>query len=295
MKSGFISLIGRPNAGKSTLLNQIIGSKIAITSSKPQTTRDNIQGIYNSEDTQMIFVDTPGIHKPKHNLGKYLNKEAYYSMHDVDLLLLVIDAKEKIGKGDIFVLEKLKEIKKTTILVINKVDAIKKEEILKIIDIYKDLYDFADIVPVSALTGDNIDLLLKILKTYLKDEIQYYGDKEVTNKPLSFRLKEVIREKILLLTEEEVPHSTGCIIESFEKRKNKYYIRALIIVDRPSLKYIIVGKNGSKIKEIGIKAREDIEQILNEKVYLELFVKVVKNWRDKQSSLIELGYNELGK
>lgn len=295
MKSGFISLIGRPNAGKSTLLNQIIGSKIAITSSKPQTTRDNIQGIYNSEDTQMIFVDTPGIHKPKHNLGKYLNKEAYYSMHDVDLLLLVIDAKEKIGKGDIFVLEKLKEIKKTTILVINKVDAIKKEEILKIIDIYKDLYDFADIVPVSALTGDNIDLLLKILKTYLKDEIQYYGDKEVTNKPLSFRLKEVIREKILLLTEEEVPHSTGCIIESFEKRKNKYYIRALIIVDRPSLKYIIVGKNGSKIKKIGIKAREDIEQILNEKVYLELFVKVVKNWRDKQSSLIELGYNELGK
>lgn len=292
MKSGFVGLIGRPNAGKSTLLNTMIGTKIAITSSKPQTTRDNIKGIYHDEGLQIVFVDTPGIHKPKHKLGSYLNREAYYSIEDVDILLLLVDASEKMGRGDAFVLNKLKEIQKPVFLVLNKIDRLTKEEILEKIMQYKDLYSFKEIIPVSALKKDNVKTLLKVIQKYLPDTIAYYEKDTITDVSEEFRLKELLREKILELTEEEVPHSTGCLIEEIEYSRNSYHIRALIVVDRESLKRIIIGKNGSKIKEIGTRARKDMESLLNKKIYLELFVKVIKNWRDREKELIELGYSE---
>ena len=291
MKSGFVGLIGRPNAGKSTLLNTMIGTKIAITSSKPQTTRDNIKGIYHDEGIQIVFVDTPGIHKPKHKLGSYLNREAYYSIEDVDILLLLVDASEKMGRGDAFVLNKLKEIQKPVFLVLNKIDRLTKEEILEKIMQYKDLYSFKEIIPVSALKKDNVKTLLKVIQKYLPDTIAYYEKDTITDVSEEFRLKELLREKILELTEEEVPHSTGCLIEEIEYSRNSYHIRALIVVDRESLKRIIIGKNGSKIKEIGTRARKDMESLLNKKIYLELFVKVIKNWRDREKELIELGYS----
>jgi GTP-binding protein Era len=291
MKSGFISLVGRPNAGKSTLLNNIIGKKIAITSAKPQTTRDNIQGIYNDEESQMIFVDTPGIHKPKHKLGKHLNREAYYSIDDVDIILFLVDACEKFGKGDEFVLEKLKQTDKPVFLILTKVDKIPKMEVLSLINEYKDLYDFKEIIPLSATKNDNVDALLKTLKSYLPDTIKYYEDGQVTNKPLEFRLKEMVREKILRLTEEEVPHSATCYIEKVERHNNSFNVGAIIVVDRDALKRIIIGKNGQMLKKIGMLAREDIEKEFGKKVYLELFVKVMKNWRDRENYLTELGYS----
>ncbi|MDD3453215.1 MAG: GTPase Era [Bacilli bacterium] len=292
MKSGFVGVIGRPNVGKSTLINKIIGKKIAITSSKPQTTRNIIQGIYNEEETQIVFVDTPGIHKPTHKLGNFLNKQAYYSIDDVDVICLLIDGSEDLGRGDMFVIEKLKQINKPVILVINKIDKLNNDQILLKINEYKDLYPFNDIVPVSAYKDKNTDELIKVIKTYLTDEIKYYDDNMITNKPLSFVIAETVREKAFELTEQEVPHSLTCIVEAIEKDKNSYHINVAIIVDRDALKRIIIGKNGSKIKEIGIKARIDLEQLLNKKVYLETYVKTIKKWRDKEKYLQEFGFND---
>jgi len=292
MKSGFVSLVGRPNVGKSTLLNSIIGKKIAITSDKPQTTRNIIQGIYNEEDTQIVFVDTPGIHKPVHKLGKILNKQAYYSIDDVDIILFLVDASSKLGPGDKYVLERIKEAKKTTILVLNKIDNISKDEILLKIDEYKDLYEFEEIVPISAFKKQNIDRLIEVIKKYLPDQVKYYNDEEVTNKLIDFLIAEIIREKVFLLTDEEVPHSTTCIVESIELGKTSNTINATIIVDRDALKKIIIGKQGSKIKEIGSLARVEIEELMGKKVYLDLFVKTVKKWRDKDKYLSEFGYND---
>lgn len=292
MKSGFVAVIGRPNAGKSTLMNSIVGAKVAITSNKRGTTRDNIRGIYNSDNSQIVFVDTPGIHKPKHKLGQYLNREAYFTMEDVDIILLIIDATEKMGKGDEFVLERLKKVDKPVILVINKVDAIKKELILEIIDKYKDLYPFKEIVPVSALKYDNVDSLVKVIEKYLTDSNLYYDRDAVTDKNSEFLLKETIREKVLELTEEEVPHSVGCIIDEIEYGKTSTRIIATIVVDRDSQKRILIGKNGSKIKEIGTRARHDIEEMMGKKIYLQLFVKVINNWRNKDLYLRDLGYSD---
>ncbi len=292
MKTGFIGLIGRPNAGKSTLINSIIGSKIAITSDKPQTTRNIIQGIYNDKESQMVFIDTPGIHKPTHKLGSYLNKEAYYSMEDADVLLFLTDVTSELGKGDKYILEKLQNVQKDVILVLNKIDKIPKEKILLKIDEYKDLYDFKEIVPISALKKDNIDTLLNICKKYLKDDIKYFEDGMITNKPTEFLISEIIREKVLLLTEEEVPHSVTCIIEKIEKSKNSLNIIASIIVDRDSLKKIIVGKGGAKIKQIGTLARKEIETLTGKKVYLDLLVKTIKKWRDQEKYLSEFGFND---
>lgn len=294
MKSGFVSLVGRPNVGKSTLLNNIIGTKVAITSNKPQTTRNMIQGIYNEEDTQIIFVDTPGIHKPTHKLGKYLNRQAYYSIDDVDVILMLIDASKTLGTGDKYVIDKLKETKKTVILVINKIDKLTRDEILIKINEYKDLYPFKEIVPVSAIStkNNNIDTLIKVIKNYLPDNIRYYDENQITNKPLTFTIAEIVREKVFSLTEEEVPHSLTCIVENIEKDKNSYHINVAIIVDRDSLKKIIIGKQGSKIKEIGIRARKEIENMLGKKVYLETYVKTIKKWRDKEKYLQEFGFNE---
>lgn len=292
MKSGFVTLIGRPNVGKSTLINSIVGKKVAITSSKPQTTRNIIQGIYNDNDSQIVFVDTPGIHKPNHKLGKTLNKQAYYSIGDVDIILLLVDGSEELGKGDKYIIETLKEQKKPVILIINKIDKINKEEILLKINEYKDLYDFKEIIPLSALKKNNIDTVTKVLKNYLTDSIKYYEDDMYTNKTIPFIIAETVREKVFNLTDEEVPHSITCVTENIEKKKESYFINVAIIVDRDSLKKIVIGKHGNKIKEIGTKARMDIEEILDSKVYLDLFVKTIPKWRDKEKYLQEFGYND---
>lgn len=292
MRSGFVALVGRPNVGKSTLMNAIIGKKVAITSNKPQTTRNTIQGIYNEEDTQIIFVDTPGIHKPNHKLGDYLNKQAYSSTYDVDVILWLVDITEELGRGDEFVLNKIKDSNKPVILVLNKVDKIRHEEILAKIDEFKNLHDFKEIVPLSALKNDNVNELINVLKKYLTDDIKYYEDYQITNKPLTFMISEIVREKAFELTKEEVPHSLTCVVENIEHKKNSYYINVSIIVDRESLKKIIIGKQGSMIKEIGMKARKELEAYLDSNVYLELYVKVIKKWRDKEKYLQEFGFNE---
>ena len=292
MKSGFIALVGRPNVGKSTLLNAIIGRKIAITSDKPQTTRNIIQGIYTDNDSQMIFIDTPGIHKPKNRLGKILNKEAYISMDDVDIILFLVDITENLGKGDKFIIDLFKNTSKPVILVINKIDRLPKSEILHKIEEYKDLYDFDEIVPVSAIKGDNIDRLISVLKGKLTDNIKYYEDDVVTNVSNSFMISEIIREKILELTHEEVPHSVNVVTEDISYDKNVVNIKAMIVIDRENLKRIIIGKQGTMIKEIGRRARIEIEELLGKKVYLELFVKVIEKWRDREKYLNEIGYKD---
>ena len=293
MKSGFVSLIGRPNVGKSTLLNSIVGKKVAITSDKPQTTRNIIQGIYNEEDTQIVFVDTPGIHKPNHKLGKYLNKQAYYSIDDVDIVLMLVDASQPLGPGDKFIIERLQNVDKPVILIINKIDKLTRDELMEKIVEYKDLYDFKEIIPVSALKKKNVNEVIKVLKEYLPDSVKFYGDHDITNKSMEFLLGEIIREKVFELTEEEVPHSLTCYIEHVEKNKNNNYVlNGVIVVDRDSLKSIIIGKQGRMIKEIGMRARKDMEELLGRKVYLELYVKVIKKWRDREKYLSEFGFNE---
>lgn len=291
IKSGFISIVGRPNVGKSTLLNTIIGKKIAITSDKPQTTRNTIQGIYNDSESQMVFVDTPGIHRPKYKLGKYLNRQAYYSIEDVDIILFVVDASEPLGGGDKFVINRFHNINKPVILILNKIDRLNKEGILKKIIEYKDLYNFDEIVPVSALKKNNVEHLINVLKKYLKDNIKYFDDDtKVTSTNETFVISELIREKVLELTEDEIPHSVMCQVERIEEEENIVNIDALIIVDRDNLKKIIIGKQGSKLKEIGTKARLDIEEYLNKKVFLTLYVKTIEKWRDKEKYLTEFGY-----
>ena len=295
MKSGFVGVIGRPNVGKSTLVNSIVGKKVAITSSKPQTTRNIIQGIYNEDKVQIVFVDTPGIHKPVNKLGKTLNRQAYYSIEDTDIILFLVDAFEGLGKGDIYILDKLKDINKPVILIINKIDKITHEEILKRIEDYNELYDFDEIIPVSALTKNNVDDLINTLKKYLPDNIKYYGDGNITNKSIEFLMSEIVREKVFEYTEEEVPHSITCVTESVGVGKNSYNIRISVIVDRESLKKIVIGKHGEMIKKIGIEARLDLETLLNKSVYLELFVKTVKKWREKEKYLNEFGFNDFEK
>lgn len=292
MKSGFVGLVGRPNVGKSTLLNALIGKKVAITSDKPQTTRNLIQGIRTDSDTQMVFIDTPGIHKPKNKLGKILNKEAYLTLNDVDVILFLVDITESLGKGDLFVIDMLKKVTVPVILVINKIDKLPKEEILRKIDEYKDLYNFSEIVPISAYKRDNVDRLIAVLKTKLTDNIKYYDEEMYTDKPVNFMVGELIREKILDLTKEEVPHSVSVVVEKMEYNKEAVNIISTIVVDRENLKKILVGKNGSMIKEIGTRARKDIEPLLGKNVYLELFVKVIPKWRDREKFLNEIGFQE---
>jgi len=292
MKSGFVSIIGRPNVGKSTLLNNIIGKKIAITSNKPQTTRNIIQGIYNEEDTQIVFVDTPGIHKPKHKLGNYLNKQSYMMIEDVDVILFMVDASEGLGSGDKFILERLKTINKNVILILNKIDKLANDEILLKIDEYKDLYDFSEIIPLSSLKDKNVDRLIEVLKKYMTDEIKYFDEDTITNVKTSFIISEYVREKVLDLTNEEVPHSVTCFVENIEYKKNIINVQVCIVVDRDNLKKIIIGRNGAMLKKIGTMARIDIEKYLDKKVYLELYVKSVKNWRDREKYLQEFGFKD---
>ena len=295
MKSGFVSLVGRPNVGKSTLLNSLVGKKVAITSNKPQTTRNIIQGIYNDNECQIVFVDTPGIHKPNHKLGKVLNRQAYYSIDDVDVILFLVDGSESLGPGDKFVLERLKEVEKNVILIINKIDKLSKDDILVKISEYKDLYDFAEIIPLSALKKNNVDTVISVLKKYLPDSMRYYDEDTYTNASEQFMISELIREKVFNETEEEVPHSVTCVVENVEFSKTSVNVMASIIVDRDSLKKIIIGKQGSKIKQIGTASRNEIEELLGKKVYLDLYVKTIKKWRDREKYLQEFGYYDFEK
>lgn len=290
MKAGFVSIVGRPNVGKSTLLNTLIGRKIAIISDKAQTTRNNIMGIYHDNDSQIIFMDTPGIHKPKNNLGKALNSKAYYTINDVDIVVLIVDITESFGPGDKFVIDKLKNIDKPVILVLNKIDKVNKEVILKKINQYKDLYDFSEIVPLSVIRKEEVDILVKVLKKYLTDDIKYYDDDYITDKSNEFFISEYVREKILRYTNDEVPHSITCVTENIKVGRDATEVDVLIIVEKENIKKIIVGHQGEMIKRIGIESRKDIEKLLGRKVYLNLFVKTVPKWRDKDKYLVEFGY-----
>lgn len=291
MRSGFVSLIGRPNVGKSTLLNTILNDKISIISSKPQTTRNLIQGIYNEADTQIVFVDTPGIHKPTHKLGNRLNYQSYYSMNDVDIVVFLADGSEKYGPGDAYIIEMLKNLDKPVILVINKIDKISDDELLLKIDEYRNYFDFTEIIPVSAANNDNVNRLIEVLKSYLPDSVKYFPTDEKTSATNEFRICECVREKILNLTNDEVPHSVTCILTNYSKEKGILNIGVDIIVDKESLKKIIIGKKGAMLKEIGTQARTDLEAMFNNKIYLELYVKTLKKWRDKDKLLNELGFN----
>ena len=292
MKSGFVSIIGRPNVGKSTLLNTLLDTHIAIVSNVAGTTRNAIQGVYNDDEAQIIFIDTPGIHKPQDKLGKYLNKQSYESLEDVDAILFVVDATSIPGKGDKFIIETFKNIETPVILVLNKIDKLNDEGILRAINAYKDLYNFSDIIPTSALKDDNTKRLIKILKGYLTDEIKYYDDGTFTNTSLQFMLGEFVREKILNLTNEEVPHSVTCVATHLQDKGNIIEVYVDIIIDRNSLKKIIIGSGGSMLKQIGSLARKDMEDLLGKQVYLELYVKTIKNWRDKERYLSELGFKD---
>ncbi len=292
MKSGFVSIVGRPNVGKSTLLNKIMNKKLAITSDKVGTTRNNIYGIYNDTDTQIVFVDTPGIARASNKLGTVLNKKAYEAMEN-DIVLFIVDIASGFGKGDEKILNKLKQEEKEVILVLNKTDKINKEKLITEIVNLKDMYNFLDIVPISSLKGDNIKELIKVIKTHLKDDIKYFDDDVITNVSESFMISEIIREKVLMLTKEEVPHAITCLIENISYKKDSVYINALIIVDRDNLKKIIIGKQGSMLKKIGSISRVEIEDLLGKKVFLELYVKTIKNWREKENIFEYLGITEL--
>lgn len=291
MKSGFVSIVGRPNVGKSTLINRLVNRKIAITSDKVGTTRNNIFGIYNEKDTQIIFIDTPGIQKSFNKLGETLNKKAYSSIEN-DLVLFVIDISSGFGKNDQRILEKLKQDNKDVILILNKVDKIDKEKLLKEITNIKDLYNFKEIIPMSSLKDKTVDDLIETIKKYLKDDIKYFSDDIITNVSEKFMISEIIREKVLMLTKEEVPHAITTLVEKIEFKKNKAYINALIVVDRDNLKKIIIGKQGTMLKKIGQLSRIEIEELLDKKVYLELYVKTIENWRDKENLFEYLGITE---
>lgn len=294
MKCGFVSLVGRPNVGKSTLLNSILGMKLAITSDKAGTTRNVINGIYNDEESQIIFVDTPGIHKPTHKLGNLLNKKAYNNTEGVDLILFLIDISKGFGKGDQFILNRIKDKGIPVILLLNKIDKIKdKTKLLSDINELKDLYDFAEIIPISAMKGENREVLIKTIKNYLDEQDRIYDEDELTNVSTRFIMAELVREKVLELTKDEIPHSVTCYVENYEEDENMVHIQVLIVVDRDNLKKIIIGKGGSMLKQIGTLARHDMEEFLGKKVYLETYVKTLKNWRDQEKYFQELGLEEI--
>lgn len=293
MKCGFVSLVGRPNVGKSTLLNSILGMKLAITSRVSGTTRNLIQGIYNDEDSQIIFVDTPGIHKPTDKLGSLLNQKAYQMIDDVDVILFLVDISKGFGRGDQFILDKIKNHHIPIFLLLNKVDLIKnKEELLKKIEELKGIYDFAEIIPISAVQKNDMKNLIPCIKKYLDDSERIFSEEELTNVSTRFIMAEFVREKILELTKDEIPHTVACYVENFEEEKDCVHIQVLIAVDRENIKKIIIGKQGSMLKEVGIRARRDMEAFLGKKVFLETYVKTLKNWRDQEKYFLELGLKE---
>ncbi|WP_082233800.1 GTPase Era [Halobacillus massiliensis] len=293
-KSGFIAIIGRPNVGKSTFMNRVIGEKIAIMSDKPQTTRNKIQGVLTDKEAQLIFIDTPGIHKPKHKLGDFMVKVAENTLNEVDAIMFMVNAQEGYGRGDQFIIDRLQRVEQPVFLIVNKIDKVHPDELLPLIDLYREKLDFEEIIPISALQGNNVDHLLKLLKKALPEGPQFYPEDQITDHPERFIVSELIREKVLHLTREEIPHSIAVVIETMKPREdsNAVFIQAMIIVERKSQKGIIIGKQGSMLKEVGQRARKDIETLLGSKVYLELWVKVQKDWRNRQIQLSDFGYRE---
>ncbi|MFD0715093.1 GTPase Era [Paenibacillus sp. GCM10027626] len=290
-RSGFVAIVGRPNVGKSTLINEMIGQKIAIMSDKPQTTRNKIHGVYTTEHTQIVFLDTPGIHKPQHKLGDMMNQSAVGTLGEVDAVLFLIDVAEGLGGGDRYIIEQLKKVNTPVFLIMNKIDKVEPEQLLPLIAQYKELHEFTEVVPISALQGNNISTLLEVLTGYLPEGPQYYPADQITDHPEQFVCAELIREKILHLTREEIPHSIAVTIEDMRVQDNGVvYIGAVIFVERDSQKGIVIGKQGALLKEVGKQARKDIELLLGSRTFLELWVKVKKDWRNQERILKDLGF-----
>ena len=292
-KSGFIAIIGRPNAGKSTLLNALLNEKIAITTPKPQTTRNNISGILTREDAQFVFTDTPGIHKPKHELGKTLNKNAYTAIAEADVNFWVVDATQSFGTGDEFLLDKIKQSSIPCFLILNKIDLLDKEKLLVTLQKWQTRYDFAEIFPISALTKDNLDQLLEVTKGYLEEGPKYFPDDMISDHGEQFQIAEIIREKVLNKTNEEVPHSVAVVIEKKEENETTMFLQAMIIVERTSQKSILIGKQAAMIRSIRLAAQKELKAKFHKKVELELYVRVEKNWRNRSNKLQQFGYLEM--
>ena len=293
-KSGFVAIVGRPNVGKSTFLNRILKQKVAIMSDKAQTTRNKIQGVITDHDSQMVFIDTPGIHKPKHELGKFMTDLALGTLNEVDMVMFMTPAYEKIGPGDRFIIHHLKRVKKPVFLVVNKIDLIKKDELMEVIANFKREHDFDGVIPISAVNGENIETLLTVVKDNLEEGPQFYPTDFITDHPERFIISELIREKVLHLTHEEVPHSVAVVIDEIyrdQTRENLINVAATVIVERKSQKGILIGKQGKMLKDIGTLARKDIVNLLGSKIYLELWVKVQKDWRNKKVHLTDFGYS----
>ncbi|NMA83674.1 MAG: GTPase Era [Epulopiscium sp.] len=292
-KSGFVTIIGRPNVGKSTLMNQLSGQKIAIMSNKPQTTRNKIQSIVTKEEGQVVFIDTPGIHRAKHKLGEFMVKSAETTLNEVDLVLWLIEPETKIGPGDQYIIEKLQRVQTPIFLVINKIDTLPKDRLLEVIATYKDTCNFAEIIPVSAMTGENVDMLFKMIFDQLPEGPQYFPEDMITDQPERQLVAELIREKALHLLQQEIPHGIAVEIEGMKQREDQDIIdvQAVIYCERDSHKSIIIGKQGSMLKQIGTLARQDIEGLLGSKIYLELWVKVKKDWRNSDFLLKNFGFD----
>lgn len=292
-KSGFVSIIGRPNVGKSTFMNRVIGHKIAIMSDKAQTTRNKIQGVMTRNDAQIIFLDTPGIHKPKHKLGDYMMRVAKNTLSEIDVIMFMVNVNEEIGRGDEYIMEMLKNVKTPVFLVLNKIDLVHPDALMPRIEQYQKYMNFTEIVPISALEGLNVDHFIDVLKTYLPEGPKYYPDDQISDHPEQFVVSEIIREKILHLTSEEIPHAIGVNVDRMIKENDeRVRVEATIYVERDSQKGIVIGKGGKKLKEVGKRARHDIEMLLGSKVYLELWVKVQKDWRNKVNFIRQMGYIE---
>jgi len=290
-RSGFAAIVGRPNVGKSTLMNHLIGQKVAIMSEKPQTTRNKIHGVYTSDRAQVVFLDTPGIHKPTSKLGDYMNRSADSALAEVDVILFLVDVSEALGGGDRFIIEKLKRTDTPVFLVLNKIDKVHPDALLPAIAKYRELFEFAEVVPISALQGNNVGTLLEQIIRYLPEGPMYYPADQVTDHPEQFIVAELIREKILQLTYEEVPHSIAVTTEEMRVQENGVvYIRAVIYVERDSQKGIIIGKRGAMLKEVGAAARQDIEALLGSRIWLDLWVKVKKDWRNQERVLRDFGF-----
>ncbi|ABO50989.1 GTP-binding protein Era [Desulforamulus reducens MI-1] len=292
-RSGFVALVGRPNVGKSTLLNKLVGQKVAIMSDKPQTTRHKIHSVLTRNDAQMVFLDTPGIHKPRHKLGEYMVDVALGALKEVDVALFLVEASEAPGPGDQYIAEQLKGIKTPVFLMLNKVDLIQREAVLERILQYKDLLPFAEVIPVSALAGENVERLIDTIIKYLPEGPQYYPADMVTDRPERFIMAEIIREKVLHLTSEEIPHSVAVVVEQIKERNNGVVaVSAVIYTERDSQKAILIGKGGNMLKEVGRRSREEIENLLGSKVFLELWVKVKKDWRNKMTDIRNFGFTK---
>ena len=292
-KSGFVSIIGRPNVGKSTFVNRVIGHKIAIMSDKAQTTRNKIQGVMTRDDAQIIFIDTPGIHKPKHKLGDYMMRVAKNTLSEIDAIMFMVNVNEDIGRGDEYIMEMLKNVKTPIFLVLNKIDLVHPDTLMPKIEQYQSYMDFTDIIPISALEGLNVDHFIDVLKSFLPEGPKYYPDNQISDHPEQFVVSEIIREKILHLTSEEIPHAIGVNVDRMIKEdEDRVRIEATIYVERDSQKGIVIGKGGKKLKEVGKRARRDIEMLLGSKVYLELWVKVQRDWRNKVNFIRQIGYVE---